>query len=665
MEPEESTFAMQRFHVLDNVKHQKPRLPEVAEDAVAPLEDVSTVSHANLKGGPRKRNVSNSVGVSAHFEQLLKQLAQQHVNELAEMRNGSSQTTFHSSGRSGDSASETTPMEQFVTPQTRTPNFSEWHKAREARAARDSKTAESGASGGTDSESLRMSPFERDVSGATQATRMARSATAMVDAIMQSRNPQLREVDADNVLSIWDDTPDSTHSPKSSLSPGFRNWCKRWLSPKHLEIFMVCILLANVLWMAIHLQVNGAALRKDETVPGYWEFTFLVGDLIFATIFAAEVCIRCCLTGWQFWRTWISYLDLVVGISSAIEIYIMLSSAESFELAKQLRSLRIVKLVKSVRMFSITSVLAPLHLLTKCLEACVGMLFWSFLLMSFVQCVAGIVVSELCYGFMRDSSNDPEARDQVYQYYGTFTRTILSMFEIMFANWGPACRVLVENVNEWFSVFFLVYRCVMGFAVLNVVSAVFVQQALKTASSDDDLAFRQKERDIAQYNRKVKKLFCSIDGSGDGAITLDEFTKLVQSPKLKFWMSQLELEYHDLLSLFEFLDNGDGQITLMEFIEGAQRLRGSAKALDIWRMETKIEVLFEEVLQLLANSNQQQLEEAAEINVANVFQKGPWRHIQATTTDRVDLSYIDEGNHDSPTASPMAKTPTNEETATA
>ena len=27
----------------------------------------------------------------------------------------------------------------------------------------------------------------------------------------------------------------------------------------------------------------------------------------------------------------------------------------------------------------------------------------------------------------------------------------------------------------------------------------------------------------------------------------------------------------------------------MEFIDGAQRLRGGAKALDIWRMETKIE----------------------------------------------------------------------------
>ena len=30
-------------------------------------------------------------------------------------------------------------------------------------------------------------------------------------------------------------------------------------------------------------------------------------------------------------------------------------------------------------------------------------------------------------------------------------------------------------------------------------------------------------------------------------------------------------------------DNGDGQITLSEFIDGAARLRGGAKALDIWR----------------------------------------------------------------------------------
>lgn len=33
---------------------------------------------------------------------------------------------------------------------------------------------------------------------------------------------------------------------------------------------------------------------------------------------------------------------------------------------------------------------------------------------------------------------------------------------------------------------------------------------------------------------------------------------------------------------------------LTEFIDGAARLRGGAKAIDVWRMETKLEVLFEE-----------------------------------------------------------------------
>lgn len=43
-----------------------------------------------------------------------------------------------------------------------------------------------------------------------------------------------------------------------------------------------------------------------------------------------------------------------------------------------------------------------------------------------------------------------------------FSRTFLTMFEIMFANWSPPCRVLMENMSEWFSIFFLAYRCVLG-----------------------------------------------------------------------------------------------------------------------------------------------------------------------------------------------------------
>jgi len=248
----------------------------------------------------------------------------------------------------------------------------------------------------------------------------------------------------------------------------------------------------------------------------------------------------------------------------------------------------------------------------------------------------------LCRGFLQDESVSVELRQEVYLYFGTFSRTILTMFEILFANWGPPCRILVENVNEWFSIFFLFYRCVLGFAVLNVVNAVFVQQTMKTANTDEELAFKQKEKDIALYTRKVKNLFQTMDQSGDGAINLEEFAKLVKSPKLKFWMSQLELEYHDLLSLFEFLDNGDGEITLMEFIEGAARLKGSAKALDIWRLETKIEVLFEHVLRgMRENKDPTEVTNSNSLSIQQVFDQSAFQHIKTTTYSRNRTSEAD------------------------
>lgn len=239
-----------------------------------------------------------------------------------------------------------------------------------------------------------------------------------------------------------------------------------------------------------------------------------------------------------------NYVDVLVTLASLVEVAFV---ALVLPMEPTLfRLLRIGKLARALRMVTMTSVLSSLQLLIKCLSASLDMLFWTFCLLTFLQCVAGMVVSTLCREYITNPEEDQIKREQVYSYYGTFSRTFLTMFEILFANWSPPCRVLVDNVSEWFSIFFLVYRCIIGFAVLNVVNAVFVQQTMKTASSDEDLAFKQKERDTNMYKRKVRKLFQTMDDSCDGAINLEEFSKLVTSPKLKFWMSQLELEYHDL-----------------------------------------------------------------------------------------------------------------------
>ncbi|CAE8608224.1 unnamed protein product [Polarella glacialis] len=400
---------------------------------------------------------------------------------------------------------------------------------------------------------------------------------------------------------------------------------EQFLESDKFEILISLLLCANVLFLALELQFHG--LIEGYRVGFYdtpypreedWvqiDFFFYVGDLVFTAIFCIDVTVRIVVLRSKFWRKAINWLDFVVVATSVISLLQSLDVSPMF-----LRLLRIAKLTRALRLVTTSHASQSLQILLKCLASSVDTLFWSFLLLVFIQIVAGMVIANLASEFISDSSNDPKMRRQVFILYGTFTRTFLTMFEILFANWAPACRVLVDNVSEWFSLFFLFYRCVIGFAVINVINAVFVQQTLKIASSDEGIAYKQKQKDQVRYTQKVKKLFQSVDVSSDGNLTFDEFAQLVENPKLKFWMSQLELEYHDLQGLFEMLDDGDGEISLEEFVEGAGRLKGTAKTIDVWRLETKLEIMLGRIL-----ANTSQREDSGDLE--QLFKNSGWSHM--------------------------------------
>ncbi|CAK8992434.1 unnamed protein product [Durusdinium trenchii] len=411
---------------------------------------------------------------------------------------------------------------------------------------------------------------------------------------------------------------------------------REWLQSSHYEMCVAALLSVYVLWLGFELQVYGArtaveiGLFPGALIPeanfSHWDVViFPAADMCFTALFSIDVIVRVIVLRKTFWKVAMNYIDILVTLASFIEVIFFYVYTTPMAVNPMLfRLLRIGKLARAIRMVAMNSVLQSLQILTRCLVSSTTMLFWTFLLLTFFQCVAGLVAATLVRDALEDENLDLSVRIDVFRYYGTFTRTFLSMFEILFANWSPPCRVLVDNISEWFSVFFLIYRCLIGFAVLNVVNAVFVQQTMKIATSDEELAFKQKERELASYTRKVKNLFATMDQSGDCVINFEEFSKLVQSPMLQFLLSQLDLEYHDLLSLFEFLDNGDGEITLTEFLDGAAKLRGGAKALDIWRMETKIEVLFVEVLSALRGN----------VDVQEAFEEQGFRHVTFSTGNK-------------------------------
>ena len=86
----------------------------------------------------------------------------------------------------------------------------------------------------------------------------------------------------------------------------------------------------------------------------------------------------------------------------------------------------------------------------------------------------------------------------------------------------------MREVGEVFVYIFIFYRCLVGFAVLNVVSAVFVQQTMKVAQQDQEqlgcermlrsaaqrymMSLKQKQAEA--YAQKLKRFFMTLDSSG-------------------------------------------------------------------------------------------------------------------------------------------------------
>merc|ERR1719215_1739321 len=121
----------------------------------------------------------------------------------------------------------------------------------------------------------------------------------------------------------------------------------------------------------------------------------------------------------------------------------------------------------------------------------------------------------------------------------------------------------------------------MGFALMSVISAVFVQQAMSVQQQDHEIMILKKQKETERYNKKLKSLFESMDTDGDGQLCRREFDAVTRNHELKLFMESLDINPDDLQGLFDMLDTGDGFVSADEFLMGATRLRGSARSLDV------------------------------------------------------------------------------------
>ncbi|CAJ1435319.1 unnamed protein product, partial [Effrenium voratum] len=137
----------------------------------------------------------------------------------------------------------------------------------------------------------------------------------------------------------------------------------------------------------------------------------------------------------------------------------------------------------------------------------------------------------------------------------------------------------------------------------GVITAVFLKDTLDAAHNDAEHQLAEGIRKKAQYVQKLESIFEAIDETGNGMITEERLNQILENPRVKAYFETLDLAVHEGTALFHILDNGDGEVTLEEFIDGILRCKGPARAIDQVAMHADLKKLEEKLMQLADNLN--------------------------------------------------------------
>jgi len=268
------------------------------------------------------------------------------------------------------------------------------------------------------------------------------------------------------------------------------------------------------------------------------------------------------------------------------------------------RMVRLLRIMRVLRIVRLVSAFDALFMIIRSVQHCMGSLVWSFVVLLGIQIAIGMVLSQVLTLYIQDESQDLKNRLEVFHYFGTFTQSMITMFEITLANWVPCCRTLNRAVSEWFSLFFILYRCMFCFGIVKILTAVFITTTNRAVATDDECALRRQDMEFNALSAKLADLFHEIDTNKDGAINRHEIAALREDPLIKKWARSLEIPIHQLDDVFEIIDtDADGAISLDEFLTFTQLVRIGSSKLDSMRVILMLKSLCQKLDRLLPVRN--------------------------------------------------------------
>jgi len=272
-------------------------------------------------------------------------------------------------------------------------------------------------------------------------------------------------------------------------------------------------------------------------------------------------------------------LQLFDDIGTALKIF-------TGDLKDVLRLLRLCRIIRFIRLLHFVNELRSLVI---SIVDSLTSLIWLLLLMFMMTYIFGVVLTQVVTDYKVNLGRTVVMEDRAVleDYFGSLDRSMIILYQAISEgiHWSEVAQPLSEFLSPWFDVIVGLYMAFVLFAVMNVVTAVVVEKALRDAEEEKEKYMSQDTWDMFLAASK------SPCQDGEIGITKSEFDRSFSKPQMKEYLRLLNLGERTAkqYNLFELIDeDGNGVIDLQELVDSCMRLAGAAKAVDVAMLSREV-----------------------------------------------------------------------------
>jgi voltage-gated sodium channel len=371
---------------------------------------------------------------------------------------------------------------------------------------------------------------------------------------------------------------------KSISSPG-------WIRTNTANYVFGFVITLNAIYLGFETDWNRPE-SKGQFSKRFW----LICESGFLVIFTMELALRFRADGVALFKDPWGVFDFTVvffGISDTWVLSLALPQDEfgsDFQSLSLLRLGRLIRFARVLRIVRLLRFVRELLLLVKGMLGAMKALIWAFLLIVMVLYISAVFVTEIIRGELKTAK--PSEEQNLKLWFGSVGSSILSLAQLMtLEGWPTIVRfTAIEGDRKWLLLFFLPFLCCTNFALLNVVTAIMVENVFAFAEEEKSNDVKRGHRHRKAAIQKVAKLFRRIDIDNSDSLTPTEVKDALKDSSIQKQFQELGMAKHDVDTLFQCLDvDGNGELSMEEFCEGCLRIIGDASAPDLLRVQHDVQ----------------------------------------------------------------------------